>query len=137
MGLPLPEPLHEGIPKAWFSGTVRMPEIFIEEPRSGIDADNPFLSGCFQGIDASQNAVRPGLVILEIGNHENICIHNDAGSHDALFSPFNSRCILALVIAAISSNSSPKNPSGQFSMSPKRFRANGFNSETPSRISQK
>ena len=112
VGLPLPQPLEERITHARLPGERAMFSIFGEDVLGIVDHDAR-RSGLRQCVDAGAHALRAGRFVLAVGHDQHIRIDNDAH-----FAWPPRRRKIAFCIAAISSNSSPKNPSGQFSILP-------------------
>ncbi len=93
--------------------------IFLQNRVPIVDGDDLACDYGFQSFDAGQSTSRVGMGFTPVSDYRNIGIHDEWRHPDCFILLFKE----AAVIAAISPISSPKNFSGQFSISPHSFRA--------------
>lgn len=92
-----------------------MPAVLIQNPLPVVDQHDPGASGTQRG-DAGGDAREVGLGVRAVRHDPDVGVDDQGSAH--LASRWLRRTIACWVLA-ISPNSSPKNPSGQFSIVPK------------------
>lgn len=114
VGLMVPEPHEEGIPRAGLTRRMQVAAILVEDVPSIIQHDATVPANGLKRGDAGGHAAWPGLLSRPVRHRGNVRVYDHVQDYKT---PIRLRCA-AMLMAATSPNSSPKKSSGQFLMFP-------------------